>query len=475
MWYMKKGLIIFLVIITISKLKPQTEGIQWNGYFQPDHRINIHNGNWLWNENRLSLGLTKLFEEKAKFTANIWVRTLGSPYENNWLMKPEIREAKIEVFDFILPKLDLSVGRQRIKWGTADKLNPTDNINPYDLEDIWDFGRHKPSDAILIKYYPDDKTRIEGVFLPLFDEIKMPAGVYASLLVPEFNFPDSMSISQKPGYPPLPLPHKIAIVTNKISTNTIYPDVNIRTASYAIKLYRQLFDVDFSLSYNFGYDGIPIPTTAFIDLDSIDLLHNKTYINVLTKLEYPRFHRIGFDFTGNLKGIGIWGEGILTIPEKDYIMKVVTPDINEIIGFDAGIITNMKDSIIFQKNKPWIKYVIGTDYTFKNGIYCNFQYLHGFVHERGTDNLNDYFIIRAEKKLLNDKIKIAPISGGFVINDFKNVKDNYAILWIPEFIYFPNDNTEISLGCKLIDGKGKGTFNSIKDYDEIFLRIKYSF
>jgi hypothetical protein len=47
-------------------------------------------------------------------------------------------------------RLELTVGRQRIAWRTADRLNPTDNINAYDLEDIWDFGRHHGSEL----FYP---------------------------------------------------------------------------------------------------------------------------------------------------------------------------------------------------------------------------------------------------------------------------------------------------------------------------------
>lgn len=462
---------MFFHVLAIS----QPESNLWKGYFQPDHRINIHNGDWLWNENRLSLQFAKSFEERAKITTDIWVRTLGLPNENQWIKIPEIREAKIDVYDFLIPKLDLSVGRQRIKWGTADKINPTDNLNPHDLEDIWDFGRHKPSDAIWLKYYPNDRTKLESVFLPLFQSIQMPIGLYSNILTPEFNFPDSFSISQKPGYPPLPLPSKMGIEVNDLSIDYLNPSLNVKNSSFAFRASRQILSVDISASYHFGFDGIPVPTHAFVTIDSIDFLQKKTYINVSTQLEYPRFHRIGFDFTSSIKGIGFWGEACLTIPDKNYILKTHTPDMNQILGFDAGIITTISDSIIFEKNKPWLKYVVGADYTFENGIYTNIQYLHGFLHERGKKELNDYYLIRAEKRMMNDKIKIAPISGGFVINDYEKLKENYALMWIPEFTYFPNDNTELTLGLKIIDGKGKGTFNSLKELDECFVRFKYSF
>lgn len=37
------------------------------------------------------------------------------------------------------------------------------------------------------------------------------------------------------------------------------------------------------------------------------------------------------------------------------------------------------------------------DYTFKNGIYLEIQYVHNFFIKRGRENLNDYLIVIAEK------------------------------------------------------------------------------
>ncbi len=466
---------ILLLIVGYGLFAQEEESLLWKGYFQPDHRLNLNNGDWLWNENRLSLQFSRRFEEKAKITTDIWVRTLGLPNEQQWIKIPEIREAKIEVYDFLISKLDLAIGRQRIKWGSADKINPTDNLNAYDLEDIWDFGRHKPADAIHLKYYPGEKTKIEAAFMPLFQRMQMPIGVYSDLLMPEFTFPDSMEVKQKPGYPPLPFPSKVGIVVDTFSLSYVEPSLNIEHAAVAFKIAHQIEGIDVSASYVYGYDGIPAPSNAFITVDSLNFLQNRTYISVNTKLIYPRFHRIGLDFTGSIKGVGVWGEACLTMPDKDYLLHTHTPDLNALMGIDLGLISDVPDSIIFQKNKPWLKYVLGMDYTFENGIYTNFQYVHGFFHERGKEELNDYFLLRMEKRLLNDKLKIAPISGGLVINDFKDVKNNYAIMWMPEFAYYPNDNTELTIGVKVIDGKGTGTFNKLKDLDEVFFKVKYSF
>ncbi|MCX7863382.1 MAG: hypothetical protein N2449_10355 [Bacteroidales bacterium] len=472
---MKRLAIFNIFVVCFIIVNGQNENSGWKGYVQPDYRVNMHDGKWLWNENRLSLQWDKKFEEKARFVTDIWFRTLGNPNDPAWLKLPEVREAKIEVYDFIIPKLDLTLGRQRMKWGTADKINPTDNINPHDLEDIWDFGRHKPSDALSLKYYPTEKTKMELVYAPFFQPIQMPAGVYSNLLMPEFSFPDSMSIRQKPGYPPLPLPSKVAIIVDTLTLTYQNPAFNINHSAYAFRFSQHIKGIDISASYHYGFDGIPVPSHAYITVDSMNLLQNRTYISVNTTLEYPKFHRIGLDFTTSVKGIGLWGEACLTIPDKNYLLKIHTPDLNQILGIDLGIVSEVPDSVIFKKNKPWTKFVIGADYTFENGIYVNMQYLHGFLHERTSKELNDYYLIRMEKRVLDEKIKLAPVSGGLVINDYKDVSNNYAWMWIPEFVYYPNDNTEIATGVKIIDGKGKGTFNSLKDLDEVYLRIKYSF
>ena len=134
-----------------------------------------------------------------------------------------------------------------------------------------------------------------------------------------------------------------------------------------------------------------------------------------------------------------------------------------------------QNSLIIDKTKPYLKFVIGGDYNFANGSYLNMQYMHGFIHERGNKNLNDYLFFRYEKKFFNEKLKVAPIGGGFIVTDWKNIKDNYALVYMPEIVYQATDNTEINLSAVIIDGKGDNLFANMKDYNMIMLKLKYSF
>jgi len=151
------------------------------------------------------------------------------------------------------------------------------------------------------------------------------------------------------------------------------------------------------------------------------------------------------------------------IPEK---IKMTT-DLSA-LGMGVQESTSLDD-------EPYIKYVMGADYTFKNGIYINGQYLHGFIHERGKDNLEDYFMCGLEWKSSDEKLKITPVGLGAEVKDFKDIKNNYALIYSPEIAYYPVDNAEIVLGARCIEGKNTTTFGRVKNNDEMYLKLKYSF
>ncbi|MCK5834074.1 hypothetical protein KAH81_10455, partial [bacterium] len=87
----------------------------------------------------------------------------------------------------------------------------------------------------------------------------------------------------------------------------------------------------------------------------------------------------------------------------------------------------------------------------------------------------DYFMFGMEWKLFDDKLKIAPIGGGIEIKDFDAIEDNYALIYSPEITYHPVDNADVVLGARIIDGTETTAFGRLKDSDEIYLRVKYSF
>lgn len=425
----------------------QEQPLHLSGEIYIDNRFRLENGDWSWNENRLDLELDKKFADKARFHSEVWLRSFGFPFldQSDQLFNPDetspydvqIREAYVELYGLFTPNLDVKIGRQRIAWGTADKLNPTDNLNAYDLEDIWDFGRHLGSDAIRAKYYFRD-FYVEADYILYFRPATLPRGDWAQGL---FGIPDLAL--------PMTLVHE---VTDSLSM----PKFNLKESStYGLKFGGFAGGFDFSASYVYGRECLPVPYLSVVTIDTLG-------IDIRNYMDFPRIHIVGLDLAGAIGDVGVWAEAAAFIPPKELKLWV------NVFGIPQ------MDSVLVEK-KPYFKVVAGADYTFRGGHYINFQYLHGFVHERGAGNLNDYFVLNYEKRFFSDKLKIQPATLAFVVSDWKNITGNYAVVYMPFITYMPNENAEIMIGVRLIGGKGDDVFAKYKDKDEFVFGVRYKF
>jgi len=450
MFFIVLGLWSFCLSCPFNLNISEGSEIQWNGYLLADDRLYVKDDmDFSWQEYRLDLKTEGNPAQNTHFYSELWLRSIGFPavQESSDLIDEDIvsplnvdmREAYVDLYGFLFNDLDIRIGRQRIAWGTADKLNPTDNLNPDDLEDIWDFGRHLGSDGLQATYYLGDFT-FTGVYIPIFTPAVLPGGDWASALSPSLELPPGLTLGET-------------------SDTIILPENNLKDSStIAVKIATYLFGYDFSLSYVYGRDDLPLATKVILTPASVP-----GEADVASELMYTRMHIVGMDCAGAIAVVGIWAEAGIFFPEK----VTITTDLS---GFGMGI-----QETTALDNNPYIKYVVGADYTFKNGVYINGQFLHGFIHERGKDNLEDYFMFGMEKKLFSEKLKISPISGGVEIKDLNNIKNNYALIFSPEITYYPFDSTELVTGLRIIEGTSTTTFGKVKDNDELYFKAKYSF
>lgn len=441
-------LIAMFNLISLNKINAQDNPLRISGKLITDQRFRTQNPvSWSWNENRMEINLHKKFEDKALFYSNLWIRNLGfsrlnslSQLTDKNLVNPieaDLQEMYVEINQFIWKDLQLKAGRQKFNWGSGDKLNPVNVLNAPDLEDIWDFGRMQGSDALKLTYFLND-YKFEGIWLPLFRPSTLPEGDWIDALMP---------------VPELPQGIKLNSLANNIQT----PELSLKhSSSYGFRTSGNIAGFDISGNYAYFYDGVPSP-----DSNVITFAGGFDKIDITAVQQYIRLHQAGVTFSGELLNIGVWGEFASFFPTEALIMK-------------TRFGTLVMDSLIFE-NKPWFKYLLGADYTFKDGSYLNIQYLHGFYHEKGNKNLNDYFTFSWEKSLLHDKLKIRPLAGCIVVPDWSDISENYAVIYTPEFSYFPNDNAEISLGYRMIEGKGRSTFARVNNKDEVYMKISYSF
>jgi len=450
---------IVLIAVFSNSINAQDENnLKLSGELLTDQRLLLKDNNdWAWNENRLSLKLDKQLSSESKFYSEVWLRNIGLPNTvqsadlyNKGIVDPynlEIREAYVQLNGFLTPKLDLTIGRQQIVWGTADKLNPTNNLNPYDLEDILDFGRKRGSDAVNLQYYINNDLSLQGVFVPFFQPANMPVGIFANALNPSMDMPQGM-------------------VLKSFSDTLMMPKYNLGESSTAGLRFKGFAKgIDFSVSYVWGYDGLPYSSKNI--LTPVNLTGG---INIHSQLSFIRNHIVGADLVTSIAGVGVWAEAAAFFPDNDIVM---TTDLSAF--YPASPVPVTQDSVLLEKDKPYVKFVIGGDYFFPDGSYLNLQYLHGFIHERGADELNDYFFLRYEKDFFNNKLKVSPIAGGFIVTDWNNLADNYAIAYMPEIAYKASPNAEISLACSIFDGKGQNLFAGLKDYNMVMFKVKYSF
>ncbi len=333
-----------------------------------------------------------------------------------------LKEAYIDIYEFLIPVLDVRMGKQIVVWGTADRINPTSSFCPADLSDLFDWGEKLGVISLLMNFYIGDII-ITGAYTPVFTPTLLPQ-----------NFEQMAGTSL--GTPTLELPGQVLGESQQVALRINFP----------------ISTFDIFASYYYGRYSIPVTTSI--------TLNPEQSINS-TKSRYPRLHVAGLSFSGSIFEMGVWAETGVFIPEvystKTYMLTPSPTLIDE------------------TASAPYIRYVLGTDYTFKNGIYVNFQFVHGFDHEIGRDLLNDYFITRLEKSFFDDKLKVLPLTVIFSVSEWSDIPNNYGLAWVPEIQFFPSDSLELDLGCYILHGSGSNLFNNLKDNDALFFKAKVSF
>jgi len=413
-----------------------------NGSIQTDNRIRFDTQEFTRNDTRLTLKIEGAPSDYYHYFSEVQlkgIRAIEEDEEFRW--EVDLREAYLDLYQFLSESLDVRIGKQIIAWGTADKLNPTSNVCPDDLEDMFNFGEKLGVNAMQASFYWGD-VALAGIFVPEFVPAELPAGDLASAFASAMEPPEGMMF-------------------RNISQHTIKPERALdKSSQYAVKMSTMLFDYDVSLSYFYGRDDLPLVNN--IIMTPVDTMGT---VDLETDLIYSKMQVIGADFAGAISSVGIWAEGALFIHEKvDMTTFLETSDGLELQGESVAL-----------DDEPYFKYVVGMDYTFTNGWYINAQFLHGFFHERGKDDLHDYIVCRFEKDFLNDELTIAPFGVAIAIIDWDDIGNSYAIVGNPELTYNPTDNVELILGASIIEGKGENMFSQMKEQDQFYLKAKVSF
>jgi len=73
--------IAFVFMLNINNVKAQDDNkLKVSGELLTDQRFLLESpNNWAWNENRLTLKLTKKISGNSKFYSEVWLRNMGLP------------------------------------------------------------------------------------------------------------------------------------------------------------------------------------------------------------------------------------------------------------------------------------------------------------------------------------------------------------------------------------------------------------
>jgi len=256
----------------------------------------------------------------------------------------------------LIPNSDLKAGKLIISWGSADMLSPLDNFNPLPFGmSLMDTSQKMGVLAADFTYYFNDITYLQTIILPSFVPTYIPKSyeeqIYLSMFTPQFQAQgidiESVNITHT-------LPEKPA---------------------WGIKLGRSFTSFDAAVSYYNGYYFNAYPET-------IEPVFTTSGTSLNLGLGYPEKSVFGFEFQGDFPGI----EGATLRGDLAYI----TPQPWQVQGEDI-----LKD--------PYLKAVIGADYTTSFNLYLNASFIWGFVTEEG-DQCSPYILLNATKELENSKL-----------------------------------------------------------------------
>lgn len=430
------------------------------------------------NSNFLGFGLVAKLGDVITGKANVEVRNLNfsqattsfdlENYNKNFPVSLRLNEAFIE-FHGLLEIIDLTIGQQRIAWGATTVFNPTDNLNPFNLENPLDFQQRLPVPAIKAAFALGEHATLTLVNIPMYTPAILPISLFREVTTIDIStlVPKGFKLGQ--------------ITSNEILQQ---PEFRVENMQAAARLAVEIDPVNFSLSYFYGRLFVPVPKRIPIINPGIDFA-TKT-VRPLAQdvtLVFPRVHTIGADFSSSLFGVDVRAEVAVFIPveavEADITLRTDPKDPKSIVRVNP--LTGKKLAVTGFKKEPFVKLVLEAEYTFPGGFHAILQYIYGFFNEQDWDKLHHYWMLTMRKTLFRGKLELRLVSGFELdITPTSGEKQDgkepgYAFLVNGEMIWKPFDVGQIVLGGIVSRGTRGTTFRLFQSLAQVYLRAKMEF
>ncbi len=216
--------------------------------------------------------------------------------------------------DYYAEQFDFRLGKQRLSWGTALQINPTDVINPMNIEDP--LGDKQALHAAAIDYYLGHNSKLSAVWVPIF----------------------------KPALAEIPhplMPGQI-ITPDEVEPKLKNSEIAVRASFLGMNGW------DFSASYFRGWEDFPTPTMGSGMPPEISA-------------SFRRMQMFGLDVATTIGDMGLWAEGAYFLPKDadGYYQFIAGGD----YGFQSGLVLvgqyynrsgdNPANNIIFAAEYPF--------------------------------------------------------------------------------------------------------------------------
>ena len=367
-------------------------------------------------------------------------------------------EAYIALYDLFTPGLDLVVGAQRLAWGTADGFNPTDRLNPYDLEDPTRFDCRLSSPAVVLGYQAGP-VRIELVALPLFQPAALPVESFdvTSLGDPSqvFDLPDLRSGR--------------SLEVGKVEMPVHPPDFTLENIQFAARISWRSPIGDLAVSYFRGFDSLPqgmgkARLTGFASMDRVDLG---------VPLGFPRTQVLGATYRGHLVGtLAAWCEIAVVFPEEAVLLADAT-QLDQLVRLSLlEAVPDPIPSMTMQQDTPYVNAIAGFEVDLPGGGYLNVQYLYGFLTERSAADLHHYVLLALRWRFLDGRLALSARAGVEVAD-----LEPGGLGWMASggLAYLHGDAVEVELGASFQGGQERSTLYVYRNLSNLRLRVAVKF
>ncbi len=308
----------------------------------------------------------------------------------------EAHAAYVDLQD-VFPGFDIRIGRQKVLWGAADLFNPTDNINPDDLEDQLLFGDNIANEMLRLDYtlLPDRLDWLEEmsftfIWVPVFRPAQIPP---TTALSPYLSDPLDIIEDEE---------REASQRSRNVIQDWMYdpvvaldlPEFSLANSQVGFRMMARMLGTDFSLSYYRGFDDIPVMTRV-----DIVLAEDDEHWNTSVTMIYPRMHVFGFDINGQISWLGdmgYWFEGAIIYPERVPL---------EVSTFGPPLFAQERLTVgTAVEPRPFFKWTLGFDHSLGEHVWIDVQWVHGFMDDFGATHLNDFLVAGLEVKLWSDRL-----------------------------------------------------------------------